>query len=79
MIYCATGNYSQDLIITYNGKESEKEYMCVYIYIYTYIYIYIYIYIYKTESLRNCHNTVNQQYFNFKKVSVSIVHFQTKL
>ena len=37
----STGNYIQYLVITCNGKESEKEY----------IYIYIYIYIYKTESL----------------------------
>ena len=33
----STGNYSQYLVIMYNGKESEKEY----IYIYTHIYIYI--------------------------------------
>ena len=25
----STGNYTQNLIITYNGKESEKEYMYV--------------------------------------------------
>ena len=25
----STGNYSQCLVITHNGKESEKEYMCV--------------------------------------------------
>ena len=35
----STGNYTQYLVITYNGKESEKEY--------TYIYTYICI----TESL----------------------------
>ena len=33
----STGNYAQYLVITYNGKESEKNF--------TYIYIYIYIYI----------------------------------
>ena len=26
----STGNYSQCLVITYNGKESEKEYICLY-------------------------------------------------
>ena len=31
----STGNYIQYLIIIYNGKESEKEY----IYIHTYIYV----------------------------------------
>ena len=25
-VLCSTGNYTQYLIITYNGKESEKEY-----------------------------------------------------
>ena len=30
----STGNYIQNLIITYNGKESEKEY--IYIYMHTY-------------------------------------------
>ena len=24
---CSTGNYTQCLVITYNGKESEKEYI----------------------------------------------------
>ena len=33
----STGNYIQNLIITYNGKESEKEYICIYIYICTHI------------------------------------------
>ena len=28
------GNYSQYLVINYNGKESEKEQICMYIYIY---------------------------------------------
>ena len=26
----STGNYTQYLVITYNGKESEKEYICIY-------------------------------------------------
>ena len=26
----STRNYSQCLVITHNGKESEKEYMCMY-------------------------------------------------
>ena len=30
----STGNYIQYPVITYSGKEHEKEYMCVYIYIY---------------------------------------------
>ena len=31
----STGNYTQYLVITYNGKKSKKEYIyvCVYIYI----------------------------------------------
>ena len=33
------GRYIQCLVITYNGKEYEKEY--IYIYIYEYLYIYI--------------------------------------
>ena len=29
-IFCiAQGNYTQYLVITYNGKEFEKEYICV--------------------------------------------------
>ena len=44
----STGNYIQYLIITYNRKESEKEYihLCIYIYMYVYIYICVCIYIY---------------------------------
>ena len=41
----STGNYSQYLIIIYNGKESEKEYMCVCVYTHTHTDICI------TESL----------------------------
>ena len=26
-LLCSTGNYTQDLVITYKGKESEKEYI----------------------------------------------------
>ena len=37
----STGNYTQCLVITYNGKESEK----------VYIYIFIYMYVCITESL----------------------------
>ena len=33
----STGNYIQYLVITYNGKESRKEYMYVCVYIHTYI------------------------------------------
>ena len=42
----STGNYIQYLVITYNGNESEKEYihLCIYI-IYMYIHVNIYIYI----------------------------------
>ena len=32
----STGNYTQYFVITYSGKESYKEYMCVYI-IHTYL------------------------------------------
>ena len=33
------GNYTQYLVITYNGKESEKQYLCVCVCIYVYMYI----------------------------------------
>ena len=29
----STGNYFQYLVIIYNGKESEKEYICIYVYL----------------------------------------------
>ena len=49
----STGTYTQYLVITYNGKESEKEH--VYVYIHTHIYKdlkkNIYMYIGITESL----------------------------
>ena len=32
MVY-STGNYTQYLVIIYNGRESEKEYKCTYIYV----------------------------------------------
>ena len=50
----------QYLVITYNGKESEKEYMCVCVcvcvyfvcvYIYTHTHTYTHTYTHKTESL----------------------------
>ena len=34
-----TENYIQYLIITYNGKESKKEYIYVYMYTHTYIFL----------------------------------------
>ena len=37
----STGNYIQYLIITYNGKEYEREYIYMRIYICVYIYIYM--------------------------------------
>ena len=64
----STGNYTQYLVITYNGKESEKEYIyvCIYIYIYSlYIYIQnIYNWIYIT--LQYTWNIINQLFFNKK-------------
>ena len=46
----STGNYSQNPVINHNGKEYEREcicmYVCVYIYIHIYIYMYVCIYIY---------------------------------
>ena len=47
----STGNYTQYIVITCKGKESEKEYVSVYIYIYMCVYICIYMYICITESL----------------------------
>ena len=46
----STGNYTQCLLITYNGKEYEKEYVCV-------VYIYIYTHTYITESYITEHIT----------------------
>ena len=40
----STGNSTQYLVITYNGKESEKDYKYIYIYIYIHTHIYMYIY-----------------------------------
>ena len=40
----STGDYIQYLVITYNGKESEKEWRSFSVYIYIHIYICIYIY-----------------------------------
>ena len=49
------GNYIQCLVITDNGKESEKEwiYVCdfIFTYICTHIYIYVCVYIYTHISL----------------------------
>ena len=39
----STENNIQYLVITYNGKESEKDFIYIYIYICVYLYIYIYI------------------------------------
>ena len=36
----STGNSTQYLVITYNGKGSKKENICNYMYIHTYVYIY---------------------------------------
>ena len=42
----STGNYIQCLVITYNGKESEKVYICVcIIHIYVIYILYIYMYV----------------------------------
>ena len=37
-LLCSTMNYIQYLVITYDGKESGKEYIYIYIYIYTCMY-----------------------------------------
>ena len=43
----STGNYTQNLIIIYNGKESGKNaYVCIYICACVYVYIYVCIYMY---------------------------------
>ena len=77
---CNTGDYIQYLLITCNGKESEKEYMCVCMYVCVYIYIHTDIYIDRylnqiPESLcyvPETNNIVNQLHFifsNFLKVN----------
>ena len=59
------GNYSEYLIITYNGKESEKEYRYICI---TESFCYI------PET-----NTVNLLYFNLKIESYSIIFYVQRL
>ena len=41
----STGNYTQYFVMTYNGKEYEKEYT------YSHTYVYTHTHIYKIESL----------------------------
>ena len=36
---CLLESYIQYLVIPYNGKESEKEYICVYMYMYVCMYV----------------------------------------
>ena len=43
-----TENYTQYFVITCKGKESEKQYVCVYGCMDVYIYVYVYIYIWVT-------------------------------
>ena len=43
----STGNSTQYSVITYMGKESEKDCICIYIHIYMYMYMHIHI----TDSL----------------------------
>ena len=54
LLYC-TRNYIRYLVITYNGKESEKES------------IYIYVCMYNQITLLYTRNIVNQLYFNKNK------------
>ena len=54
--YClAQGTIFNILLITYKGKESEKEY--IHTYIYSWIYIYIHLHIYIAESLCHIHES----------------------
>ena len=64
----STGNYSQYLVISYNGKNMRKN-----IHTYTHTHIYTHIFIWATLLYtRNEHNIVNQLYFNrIKKMEVS--------
>ena len=52
LVYNSTGNYIQYLIITYNGKESEKDYICLYM---------------NQFAGYQKHNIINQLYFNEKQ------------
>ena len=55
----STGNCIQYLVITYNGKESEKQ--CVYVYIHTLFHIYIHISPnHFIVHLKHCKSTVRQ-------------------
>ena len=75
----STRNYIQHLVITYNGKASEKEnmyiYMCVCVYLHTliiyiiHLYIFKYIYIKNWIALLYTWNIVNQLYILQWKIS----------
>ena len=56
----STGNYTQYLVITYKGKESEKEYMCIYIYVCLYIYIYLNHFAVHLKLTQHCKSTILQ-------------------
>ena len=75
----STGNHIQYLVITYNGKDSEK--VCIYIYIYicthTHIYVCVYIYTYhnityfierETESLFCTPGTGTTLWINYTSI-----------
>ena len=51
----STGNFTQYSVITYLGKEFEKQWR--YIYIYTYIYICIYIYCFAVHLKLTLHKS----------------------
>ena len=71
------GSYIQNPMMNYNGKEYEKQYVCIYIYIY--IYVCVCVCVCMTESLCGIAeiNTtfLNQIYLNkinFKKKEIEV-------
>ena len=63
----STGNYIQYVVITYNGKNFEKEYI-YYIYLYLYLYISPVLLAMYWKVTQHCQSTA----FSFKKETIQI-------
>ena len=57
------------LVITYNGKESEKEYMCIYM-VYTHTHIYINHFAVYLKLTQHCKSTILQYIFLKKEITL---------
>ena len=67
-----TGNYTQYFVISYVGKESEKEYIYIYIYIYIYTHTHIYIYIYIHTHIYIYSHTYTYIYIHHTPITESL-------